>query len=160
VPRPHCPRAAPEKRGACLLESGARANENALKLALDATQRSIVVCSSAAPSTPHRHAAADRWQEGLPRRLPGAARPLGDPAAAPRSRHGRGRDLERSSRSPESSIRRLVPRAAEQLRCRPALIFDEVKTKRRLGSFWAAQRRRRPDLFTTAKARPAASIGL
>jgi acetylornithine/succinyldiaminopimelate/putrescine aminotransferase len=140
--------------------SGAEANENALKLALDATQRTVVVAFGGAFHG--RTAAAVAVTDGKKAfpQAPFEVRrvPFGAAAAACAAID---RDVAAVILEPIQSLAGVVDPppgflAALRAACDAsgaALIYDEVQTGNgRLGSFWAAQEFGVvPDLITTAK---------
>lgn len=140
--------------------SGAEANENALKLALDSTQRTTVVTFGGAfHGRTAAAAAVTDGKKAFPR-TPFEVRrvPFGDVAAAEKA-------IEASVAAvilePIQSLAGVVDPPAGFLaalrtacdRTGAVLVFDEVQTgSGRLGSFWAAQHFGVvPDVFTTAK---------
>jgi acetylornithine/succinyldiaminopimelate/putrescine aminotransferase len=140
--------------------SGAEANENALKLALDSTQRSVVVAFGGAFHGRTAGAAAvTDGKQAFPR-TPFEVRrvPFGDLAAA---RAAIDESVAAVILEPIQSLAGVVEPPSgflEKLRSAcarigTALVFDEVQTGNgRLGSFWAAQHFGVvPDVFTTAK---------
>jgi acetylornithine/succinyldiaminopimelate/putrescine aminotransferase len=140
--------------------SGAEANENALKLALDSTQRSVVVAFSGAFHG--RTAAASAVTDGKKAfpKTPFEVRrvPFGDIAAAEAAIDS---SVAAVILEPIQSLAGVVDPpagflAALRAACERAgalLVFDEVQTgNARLGSPWAAQHFGVvPDVFTTAK---------
>ena len=140
--------------------SGAEANENALKLALDATERAVVVAFTGAFHGRTAGAAAvTDGKQAFPK-TPFEVRRVafGDIAAA---RAAIDTSVAAVILEPIQSLAGVVDppsgflealRAACE-RVGAALVFDEVQTGNgRLGSFWAAQHFGVvPDLFTTAK---------
>ena len=154
------PAPAGETWGVFCSNSGAEANENALKLALDATQRSVVVAFGGAFHG--RTAAASAVTDGKKAfpKTPFEVRrvPFGDAAAA---RAAIDRDVAAVILEPIQSLAGVVDPPAgvlEALRAAcdavgAALVFDEVQTGNgRLGAPWAGQHFGVvPDVFTTAK---------
>ncbi len=140
--------------------SGAEANENALKLALDRSGRSCVVTFTGAfhGRTAGASAAGD-GRAAFPRAPFDVRRvPFGDEQAARAAIDG---SVAAAILEPIQSLAGVVeppPGFLEGLReacdrSGAALVFDEVQTGNgRLGSFWAAQHFGVvPDVFTTAK---------
>lgn len=140
--------------------SGAEANENALKLALDATQRSAVVAFGGAfHGRTAAAAAVTDGKKAFPR-TPFEVRRVafGDGAAARLAidEHVAAVILEPIQSlagviDPPAGFLAALRAACDQVGA--ALIYDEVQTGNgRLGSFWAAQHFGvLPDLITTAK---------
>ena len=140
--------------------SGAEANENALKLALDATRRGVVLTFGGAfHGRTAAAAAVTDGKKAFPRGPFEVRRvPFGDTAAACAAIDG---EVAAVILEPIQSLAGVVdpPRGfLEALReaCEragAALVFDEVQTGNgRLGSFWAGQHFGVvPDVFTTAK---------
>jgi acetylornithine/succinyldiaminopimelate/putrescine aminotransferase len=140
--------------------SGAEANENALKLALDSTRRATVVAFGGAFHG--RTAAAAAVTDGKPAfpATPFAVRrvPFGDERAALAAIDA---DVAAVILEPIQSLAGVVMPPAGYLealrgacdRAGALLVFDEVQTGNgRLGTCWAAQHFGVvPDLFTTAK---------
>ena len=144
-----------------LSNSGAEANENALKAALSATGRSAVVCSSGAfhSRTAAASAVSDTTSPGFPRAPFDVARvPFGDADLAVEAI---GSDTACVILEPIQALAGVVeatPGFLESLRARcdetgALLVFDEVQTgSGRLGVPFASQAFGVvPDVFTTAK---------
>jgi acetylornithine/succinyldiaminopimelate/putrescine aminotransferase len=140
--------------------SGAEANENALKLALDSTQRAVVVCFGGAfHGRTAAAAAVTDGKKAFPK-APFEVRrvPFGDIAAAEAAIDG---SVAAVILEPIQSLAGVVDPPAGFLaalraacdRAGAVLVFDEVQTASgRLGSFWAAQHFGVvPDVLTTAK---------
>jgi len=140
--------------------SGAEANENALKLALDSTQRTIVVAFGGAFHGRTAGAAAVTDGKKAFPQPPFEVRrvPFGDLAAA---RVAIDEHVAAVILEPIQSLAGVVDPPVGFLekvrnacaRVGTALVFDEVQTGNgRLGSFWASQHFGVvPDVFTTAK---------
>ncbi len=140
--------------------SGAEANENALKLALDATQRTVVVAFTGAFHGRTAGAAAVTDGKKAFPKTPFEVRrvPFGDTAAACAAIDG---TVAAVILEPIQSLAGVVdppPGFLEALRSAcaqagAALVFDEVQTGNgRLGAFWAAQHFGVvADILTTAK---------
>ncbi len=140
--------------------SGAEANENALKLALDSTQRTVVVAFGGAfHGRTAAAAAVTDGKKAFPQ-APFELRrvPFGDIAAAEAAIDG---SVAAVILEPIQSLAGVVDPPTGYLaalraacdRTGAVLIFDEVQTgSGRLGSFWAAQHFGVvPDVLTTAK---------
>jgi acetylornithine/succinyldiaminopimelate/putrescine aminotransferase len=149
-----------ESWGVFCSNSGAEANENALKLALDATQRATVVAFGGAfHGRTAAAAAVTDGKKAFPK-TPFEVRrvPFGDAAAA---RAAIDQDVAAVILEPIQSLAGVVDPPAGFLAALreacdaagAALVYDEVQTGNgRLGSFWAAQHfGGLPDIFTTAK---------
>jgi acetylornithine/succinyldiaminopimelate/putrescine aminotransferase len=140
--------------------SGAEANENALKLALDSTKRDVVVCFGGAFHGRTAAAAAVTYGKQAFPRAPFEVRrvPFGDTEAARAAIDGR---VAAVILEPIQSLAGVVDPPAgflEALRAAcdasgAVLVFDEVQTGNgRLGAGWAGQHFGVvPDVFTTAK---------
>jgi len=149
-----------ERWGVFCSNSGAEANENALKLALDATQRDVVVTFTGAFHGRTAGAAAVTDGKKAFPRAPFEVRrvPFGDAEAARAAIDAR---VAAVILEPIQSLAGVVDPPAGFLAvlraacdaAGAALVFDEVQTgSGRLGSFWAAQHFGvLPDVLTTAK---------
>ena len=154
------PRHAGERWRVFCSNSGAEANENALKLALDSTQRATVVTFAGAfHGRTAAAAAVTDGKKAFPK-APFEVRrvPFGDVAAAEQAIDS---CVAAVILEPIQSLAGVVDPPAGFLaalraacdRAGAVLVYDEVQTGNgRLGSFWAAQHFGVvPDVFTTAK---------